>query len=101
VYDANSAAVTGASTADSDVMVAGLLGYGNTATVDGNVSGIATLSNTVMATTVSGAASATSSSEAIGIGGYHINILKDGVITASAISNSSATANSVMALVPA
>jgi hypothetical protein len=31
----------------------------------------------------------------VGIGGYDIHILKDGVITASAISNSSATANSV------
>ena len=101
VYDATSAAVTGDSTADSNVKVAGLLGHGNTAVVDGNVSGIATLSNTVLATTVSGAASATSTSEAIGIGGYNINILKDGVITASAISNSSSTANSVMALVPA
>ena len=99
VYDATSAAVTGDSTSSSDVKVAGLMGYGNTATVDGNVSGIATLSNTVLATTVSGAASATSTSEAVGIGGYNINILKDGVITASAISNSSSTANSVLALV--
>jgi hypothetical protein len=71
------------------------LGYGNTATLDGNVSGIAKLSNTVLASTVSGSASATSTSSAVGIGGYDIHILKDGVITASAISNSSATANSV------
>jgi hypothetical protein len=95
VYNSSSSAVTGDATTASKVDVAGLLGYGNTATLDGNVSGIAKLSNTVLASTVSGSASATSTSSAVGIGGYDIHILKDGVITASAISNSSATANSV------
>jgi hypothetical protein len=99
VYNSSSTAVTGDATTASKVAVAGLLGYGNTATLDGNVNGIAKLSNTVLASTVSGSASATSTSSAVGIGGYDIQILKDGVITASAISNSSATANSVTALV--
>jgi hypothetical protein len=94
-YNTNSNSVTGDATTTSKVKVAGLLGDRNTATLDGNVSGVATLTNTVLATTVSGIASATSNSSAVGIGGYDINILKDGVITASAISNSSATANSV------
>jgi hypothetical protein len=98
-YNAATSAVTGNATTTSDVEVAGLLGDRNRATVDGNVSGIATVKNDVLATTVSGIASATSNSSAIGIGGYDITILKDGVISASAISNSSATANSVTALV--
>ena len=94
-YNASSNTVTGDATTTSDVKVAGLLGDRNTATLDGNVSGVATLTNTVLATAVSGIASATSTSSAVGIGGYDIHILKDGVISASAISNSSATANSV------
>jgi hypothetical protein len=76
-------------------MVGGLIGDGNTAKLDGNVTGIATLSNTVLATTVSGSATAIANSNAVGIGGYDINILKDGVITASATSNTIATANTV------
>ena len=95
LFNASSNTVTGDATTTSDVKVAGLLGDRNTATLDGNVSGVATLTNTVLATAVSGIASATSNSSAVGIGGYDINILKDGVISASAFSNSSATANSV------
>jgi hypothetical protein len=87
--------VTGNSTATSDVMVRGLIGDGNTAKLDGNVTGIATLTNTVLATTVSGSAEATATSSAVGIGGYDIQILKDGVIRASATSNTSSIANTV------
>jgi hypothetical protein len=94
-FNTSSAAVTGPSTATSDVMVGGLIGDGNTAKLDGNVTGIATLTNTVLATTVSGSATATATSSAVGIGGYDIQILKDGVITASATSNTSSIANTV------
>jgi len=53
------------------------------------------LSNSVTSRTVSGNASATATGDAIGLGGYSINIIGNGAITASADSDSSSFARSV------
>ncbi|MEB3271774.1 MAG: hypothetical protein VKJ44_09030 [Synechococcus sp.] len=67
----------------------------NTLDVNGGVTAIATLSNTVTANTVAGAATATATSNVVGISGYDINIIAGGTLTASTSSNASAIANSV------
>ena len=61
----------------------------------GNVQAIATLTNTVIATTVSGNAEASASSDAVGISGYDVEILGGGSLIANATSNSSASSTSV------
>jgi hypothetical protein len=77
------------------VSVAGLLGSGNSAKLDGNLTATAILSNTVLASTITGSATANAYGDAVGLGGYNVNILQSGNITASAVSNTIATASTV------
>jgi hypothetical protein len=67
----------------------------NTLLLDGNLTASAILSNTVLASTTTGSANAFAHGDAVGIGGYQINVLTSGNITASAVSNTSAIANTV------
>ena len=94
-YTTTSTSVTGNADAHGDVSVGGLIGSGNTAKLSGNVSGTALLSNTVTASTVSGSATATASGDAVGIGGYSIEIIGSGAITAVANSTTVASASTV------
>ncbi|MEI6615441.1 MAG: hypothetical protein WCL59_02590, partial [Cyanobium sp. ELA507] len=99
-YSTTATSVTGDASADSTVMVAGLLGSGNSATLynpggSSNLSASAILTNTVLASTTTGAASAIAHGDAAGISGYNVNFLTSGTITASAVSNTSAIASTV------
>lgn len=94
-YTTTSTSVTGNADAHGDVSVGGLIGSGNTAKLSGNVSGTALLSNTVTASTVSGSATASASGDAVGIGGYSIEIIGSGAITAVANSTTVASASTV------
>jgi len=96
-FDATATSVEGDATGDSTVTAYGIFGGAgiNTLDVNGGVSAIAQLSNTVTATTVQGDAVATASSTAVGLQGYNVTIISSGTLTASAISNASSTASSV------
>ena len=54
----------------------------------------ATLSNTVVASTVTGAATATAVSNAVGLSGYNVTIIGSGNLIAGASSTSLTTASS-------
>ena len=97
-FDATATSVKGNSTASSDVNAYGILGSGNnsdTISVNGGISAIAQLSNTVTATSVSGNAVATATSDAVGLSGYNVQIIGSGTLNASATSNSQSLASSV------
>jgi hypothetical protein len=98
-YTTTSTTVTGPSNATGNVSVGGLIGNPmgtpNTAILSGDVSAIAKLSNTVLATAVTGAATAEAIGNAVGISGYNINILGSGTISAQVISNTSTSASTV------
>jgi hypothetical protein len=95
-FDATATSVKGDSTAISDVNAYGILGNGSdTISVNGGITAIATLSNTVTATSVSGNAVATATSDAVGLSGYNVSIIGSGTLNASATSNSQSLASSV------
>jgi len=98
-YSTTSTTVTGPSEATSNVLVGGLIGNAsgplNTATLSGDVSAIAKLNNTVLATAVTGAATATATGDAVGISGYNIHILGSGTISAQVVSDTSTSASTV------
>jgi len=96
-FDATATSVEGVATADSDVSAYGIFGgaAANTLDVNGGVTAIAQLTNTVTATSVAGNAVATATSDAIGLSNYNVTIIGSGTLTASAISNASSTASSV------
>ena len=99
-FDLAATSVNGGATGISTVNAAGIFNddpatAANTLDVNGGVTAIATLSNTVTANTVAGAATATATSNVVGTSGYDINIIAGGTLTASASSNPSAIANSV------
>jgi hypothetical protein len=74
----------------------GIFGGGSdTISVNGGISAIAQLSNTVTATSVSGNAVATAISDAVGLSGYNVSIIGSGTLNASATSNSQSLASSV------
>jgi hypothetical protein len=74
----------------------GILGNGSdTISVNGGITAIAQLSNTVTATSVSGNAVATATSDAVGLSGYNVSIIGSGTLNASATSNSQSLASSV------
>ena len=85
-FDVTADSIKGAATGSSDADAYGIFndaGDGNI-TLSGNIDAIAQLTNTVTARTIEGTASATATGDAIGLGGYSINIIGSGVITASA-----------------
>ncbi len=96
-FDTKSSATTGDASSISAVDVYGLLGdlYNNTINLSGDLTAIATLSNTVTATTTTGNALASASGNVVGLSGYDVTIHGSGVINASAISNTVATASTV------
>ena len=84
-FDAIAISEQGDATALSDVNAYGIFGDGtDTINISGSVSGIAQLSNSVTATSVSGNAIATASSDVVGIQGYNITIIGNGSVTSSA-----------------
>ena len=96
-FDSAATAVTGNATGVSNVKVNGIFGSGstnNTITTSGNVNAQATLSNTVVASTVTGAATATAVSNAVGLQGYNVTIIGSGNLIAGASSTSLTSASS-------
>jgi hypothetical protein len=92
--------VTGDATANSAATAAGIFYQTSdpgSINVNGNINAIAQLSNTVTATTITGNATATVSNSVVGLGNANITIGQSGSITASAVSNSSAIAQSITA----
>ncbi len=92
--------VTGDATANSAATAAGIFYQTSdpgSINVNGNINAIAELSNTVTATTITGNATATVSNSVVGLGNANITIGQSGSITASAVSNSSAIAQSITA----
>ena len=67
----------------------------SSASNNGTFYGLAELSNTVVASTVTGAASATATGSAIGIDQYSLTMEGDGVITANASVNSVARSSTI------
>lgn len=93
-------AVTGDVSANSAATAAGIFyqtSNPGSINVNGNINAIAQLSNTVTASTVTGNATATVSNSVVGIGNANITIGESGSITASAVSNSTAIAQSITA----
>jgi hypothetical protein len=96
-FDVTADSIKGNAAGSSDVDAYGIIdnvGDGNI-TLSGNIEAIAQLTNTVTARTIEGNATATATGDAIGLGGYSINIIGSGAITASADSDSSSFARSV------
>jgi hypothetical protein len=94
-FDSAATSVNGAADAVSNVNVNGILGSaGNAITTSGNVNAQATLSNTVVANTVTGAATATAVSNAVGLSGFNVTIIGSGNLIAGANSSSITTASS-------
>jgi len=93
-FDSAATAVKGDATGVSNVKVNGILGTGNAITTSGNVNAQATLSNTVVASTVTGAATATAVSKAVGREGYNVTIIGSGNLIAGASSTSLTSASS-------
>jgi hypothetical protein len=96
-YLTTSTAVTGDADAFSDVTVGGLIGEGNTASLSGSIEAMASLVNSVFASTVTGSATAIASGDVVGISGYDIHILGSGSIKASVNSETATIASSVTA----
>jgi hypothetical protein len=94
-FDSAATSMNGAADAVSNVNVNGILGSaGNAITTSGNVNAQATLSNTVVASTVTGAATATAVSNAVGLSGYNVTIIGSGNLIAGASSTSLTSASS-------
>jgi hypothetical protein len=95
-FDSAATAVKGDATGVSNVNVNGILGgtANNSITTSGNVNAQATLSNTVVASTVTGAATATAVSNAVGLQGFTVTIIGSGNLIAGANSSSITTASS-------
>jgi len=94
-FDSAATSVNGTADAVSNVNVNGILGSaGNAITTSGNVNAQATLSNTVVASTVTGAATATAVSNAVGLSGYNVTIIGSGNLIAGANSSTLTTASS-------
>ncbi len=92
--------ITGNAAATSEATASGI--FYSTAdpgsiNVNGNINAIAQLSNTVTASTVTGDATANVTNSVVGIGNANITIGQSGSITASAVSNSTAIAQSITA----
>ena len=96
-FEAFATSTEGDATASSDVNAFGITDgdLDGTLTTSGGVTAIAQLVNSVVANTVNGATSATATSDAVGLSSYTINIIGDGILNASALSNSSGSASSV------
>ena len=96
-FEAFATSTEGDATASSDVDAFGITDsdLDGTLTTSGGVTAIAQLANSIVSTTVNGAASATATSDAVGLSSYTINIIGDGILNASALSNSSGSASSV------
>jgi hypothetical protein len=95
-FDSAATSVKGAADAVSNVNVNGILGgsANNSITTSGNVNAQATLSNTVVASTVSGAANATALGNAVGLQGYNVTIIGSGNVIAGANSSTLSSASS-------
>jgi len=92
--------VTGDATANSVATAGGIFYQTNnpgSININGNINAIAELSNTVTASTVTGNATAMVSNSVVGLGNANITIGQSGSITASAVSNSTAIAQSITA----
>ena len=96
-FDASASSIKGNATSASATDAYGIYDVNNDGaiTLSGNIVAQAVLSNTVMASSVSGSATATATGGAIGMGGYDITIIGGGSFTASATSQSAADARSV------
>jgi hypothetical protein len=95
-FDSAATSVKGTADAVSNVNVNGILGgsANNSITTSGNVNAQATLSNTVVANTVSGAATATALGNAVGLQGYNVTIIGSGNVIAGANSSTLSSASS-------
>ncbi len=96
-FDSNASSVKGDALAHSDVNAYGIFDANEDGIISasGDISAIAQIYNTVIASTVNGDASATAITDAIGIHGYHINLNSSGVFRASAESESSSISSTV------
>ena len=95
VFDTNASSTTGDAHASSHTQAKGMAGGPNNASNNGTFYGLAELSNTVVASTVTGAASATATGSAIGIDQYNLSMAGDGVISANASVNSVASSSTI------
>jgi hypothetical protein len=95
VFNTTAFSITGDATASSNTDAKGMAGDMSNASNNGTFYGMAELSNTVVASTVTGAASATATGSAIGIDQYSLTMAGDGVITANASVNSVARSSTI------
>ena len=96
-FDVSAISVAGNATGSSNVDAYGIYDSGNNGTISlsGNIQALAQLSNSVTSRTVSGNAVATATGDAIGLGGYSINIIGSGSLMASANNTNSSITSSV------
>jgi hypothetical protein len=86
-FNATATSISGAADGSSEVTATGILGTSaatDSIKLSGNVSAIANLTNTVLATSVTGNATATAVSNAVGMQGYDVTIIGNGSITGTA-----------------
>jgi len=98
-FNTSTASIAGDAIGLSDNKAYGIFGgssgVADTINVSGNVTAIAQLSNSVLASTVAGNADSTGDSSAIGLSNYDVTIIRNGIIIASAINISKNNASSV------
>ena len=94
-FNTTAMATTGDAVGVSSVNGGGIVGNQNVLRVNGGVSAIADYSNTVLATTVTGLAIARALTNAVGISGYHLNLLESGNINANVTTSSIANSQNV------
>ena len=97
IFNTTSNSVNGNADATSDVTGVGMDGFsfGEEAMINGNINAVADISNTVMASTVTGSATANATGSAVGVQGYNIEMEGNGVITANASTNIVAVASTI------
>jgi hypothetical protein len=97
-FETKAMTTTGDAFSESIVNGGAIQGEDNMLRVNGNLSAISELSNTVMASTVTGIASANAITNATGLRGYHINLLENGNIDAAVSTSATASAQNVSGL---
>jgi hypothetical protein len=95
VFNTFASNTNGDADARSHTSARGMEGSGSNVSNNGQINGLAELSNTVVATTTTGSATAIATGSAIGIDQYNIHMGGDGVITGNASVNMVASSSTI------
>jgi hypothetical protein len=95
IFNTFASNTNGVADARSHTSARGMEGSSSNFSNNGQINGLAALSNTVMATTTTGSATAIATGSAIGIDQYNITMGGDGVITGNASVNMTASSSTI------